>query len=82
MNVKFTEKETKIGKALRRLNKDEKVSFKTGVFGRDNSKMVMIGAVHEFGAEYTVKKTHYVPPLRRVVKAGTVIKFQQEDGLV
>ena len=75
MNVKFTEKETKIGKALRRLNKDEKVSFKTGVFGRDNSKMVMIGAVHEFGSEYTVKKTHFVPPLRRVVKAGTVVKI-------
>lgn len=75
MKIKIIEKETQIGKAIRRLNKENKVVFKTGIFGKDNSEMVMIGAVHEFGAEYKVKKTHYVPPLKRYVKAGTIVKI-------
>lgn len=75
MKIKIIEKQTQVGKAIRKLNKENKVVFKTGVFGKDNSEMVKIGAVHEFGAEYKVKEAHYVPPLKRYIKVGTIVKI-------
>lgn len=75
MSVKVTFKPTKLGKMLKKLSKEGNVSFKTGVFGDDDSKMVMIGAVHEFGTEFKVKKTHFVPSLKRIVKEGTIVKI-------
>lgn len=75
MSVKTTFKATKLGKTLKKLSKEGSVTFKTGLFGSDDSEMVMIGAVHEFGTEFKVKKTHFVPPLKRIVKEGTIIKI-------
>lgn len=75
--MKFTTKikETKVGKQMRMLTKEKKVAFRVGVFGSDNSEMVTIGAVHEFGAEIEVKENRFVPDLGKIVKQGTIIRI-------
>ena len=75
--MKFTTKikETKVGKQMRMLTKEKKVAFRVGVFGKDNSEMVTIGAVHEFGAQIEVKENRFVPDLGRIVKQGTIIEI-------
>ena len=60
MKFKVTTKETQLGKALKKLHSEGNVSFKVGVFGENDSKMVKIAATHEFG---------------RIVKQGTIIKI-------
>lgn len=75
MKFKVTTKETQLGKALKRLHSEGNVSFKVGVFGSDDSKMVKIAATHEFGAEIKVKENRFVPKLGRIVKQGTIIKI-------
>lgn len=75
MKFKVKIKETQLGKALKRLNNEGNVSFKVGIFGADDSKMVKIAATHEFGAEIKVKENRFVPKLGRIVKQGTIIKI-------
>lgn len=75
MSVRVKIKETKAGRQMRMLTKEKKVAFRVGVFGSDDSKMVTIGAVHEFGAEIEVKENRFVQDLGKVVKEGTVIKI-------
>ena len=75
MKFKVKIKETQLGKALKKLNNEGNVSFKVGVFGADDSKMVKIAATHEFGAEIKVKENRFVPKLGGIVKQGTIIKI-------
>ena len=75
MSVRVKIKETKAGRQMRMLTKEKKVAFRVGVFGSDDSEMVTIGAVHEFGAEIEVKENRFVQDLGKVVKEGTIIKI-------
>ena len=75
MTFKISTKETQLGKRLKSLSRDGSVTFKTGLFGSDDSTMVKIGATHEFGAEIEVKENRFVPKLGRIVKQGTIIKI-------
>ena len=75
MKFKITTKETQLGKDLKRLNDERSVSFKVGVFGENDSKMVKIASTHEFGANIEVKENRFVPKLGRMVKQGTIIKI-------
>lgn len=75
MKFKVKTKETKVGKQMRMLTKEKKVAFRVGIFGSDDSEMVTIGAVHEFGAEIEVKESRFVQDLGKVVKEGTIIKI-------
>ena len=75
MSLKIKVKETKTGRQMRMLTNEKKVAFRVGVFGSDNSEMVTIGAVHEFGAEIEVKESRFVQDLGKVVKEGTIIRI-------
>lgn len=75
MSLKIKVKETRIGKQMKMLTDEKKVAFRVGIFGSDDSEMVTIGAVHEFGAEIEVKESRFVQDLGKVVKEGTIIKI-------
>ena len=78
MSLKIKVKETKTGRQMRMLTNEKKVAFRVGVFGSDNSEMVTIGAVHEFGAEIEVKESRFVQDLGKVVKEGTIIRIPRQ----
>ena len=66
---------------LKKLNQRKKVYFQVGVFGKDDSEIVKIASIHEFGGEIEVKKTRYVPALGVTIKAGTIIKMPKRKWL-
>lgn len=54
-NLKVTSNPTKLGKELfSQAKQKERVSFRVGIFGSDDSKQVIKGASHEFGANIKV----------------------------
>ncbi|MGL5582392.1 MAG: hypothetical protein ACRDCE_15710 [Cetobacterium sp.] len=66
---------------LKKMNKRKNVYFQTGVFGSDDSEIVKIAAIHEFGGEIKVKKNRYVPVLGVTLKAGTIITMPSRKWL-
>ncbi|MGL5623693.1 hypothetical protein, partial [Cetobacterium sp.] len=74
-------KPTNTLKELKKLNQRKNVYFQTGVFGSDDSDMVKIAAIHEFGGEIKIKKNRYVPVLGVTLKAGTIITMPERKWL-
>lgn len=66
---------------LKKLNSRKNTYFQTGVFGKDDSEMVKIAAIHEFGGEIKVKNNRYVPSLGVTLKAGTIITMPARKWL-
>ena len=66
---------------LKKMNQRKNVHFQTGVFGSDDSEIVKIAAIHEFGGEIKVKKNRYVPVLGVTLKAGTIITMPSRKWL-
>lgn len=80
--LKVTSAPTKLGKELlSQAKQGNKVSFRVGVFGSDDSTQVKKAASHEFGAEIKVKESRYVPTLGVTIKAGTIIKIPARKWL-
>lgn len=74
-------KPTNTLKNLKKLEQRKNVYFQTGVFGSDDSEMVQIAAIHEFGGQIKVKKNRYVPVLGVTLKAGTIITMPERKWL-
>lgn len=74
-------KPTNTMKELKKMNQRKNVYFQTGVFGSDDSEIVKIAAIHEFGGEIKVKKNRYVPVLGVTLKAGTIITMPERKWL-
>lgn len=54
-----------IPKIIAEMNKLSKMSINVGVFGEDDSFMVMLATVHEFGAVIRPKKQYLTIPLKK-----------------
>ncbi|MEG0730592.1 MAG: hypothetical protein RR795_01420 [Cetobacterium sp.] len=74
-------KGTETLKNLKNLNNRKNTYFQVGVFGKDDSEMTKIAAIHEFGGEIVVKKSRFVPALGVTLKAGTIIKMPSRKWL-
>ena len=74
-------KPTNTLKNLKKLEQRKNVYFQTGVFGSDDSEIVKIAAIHEFGGEIKIKKNRYVPVLGVTIKAGTIITMPERKWL-
>ncbi|WP_297406957.1 hypothetical protein [uncultured Cetobacterium sp.] len=74
-------KPTKALQELKKLNSRKNTYFQVGVFGKDDSEMVKIAAIHEFGGEIKIKKNRYVPSLGVTLKAGTSIIMPERKWL-
>lgn len=84
MGVKVTKKKDKNADVIEKNLKKDKTVFRCGVFGSDDSKMVMIGAVHEFGCdiEVTTKMRGYFLAVHKIpLKVGTKIKIPARKWL-
>lgn len=66
---------------LKKLNARKNTYFQVGVFGKDNSEMVKIAAIHEFGGEIKIKENRYVQSLGVTLKAGTIITMPSRKWL-
>lgn len=84
MSFKILTENSKGDERLKKLNKSGKVVFRTGVFGEDDSKMVIIGAVHEFGAEIKVTpkmRGYFLYKYGIPLKIGSTIKVPARKWL-
>lgn len=61
--------ETRIPEFLKMLDELKNTRLEIGIFGEDDGDMVMIGSVHEFGADITPKKSRFLTiPLNKKAK--------------
>lgn len=74
-------KPTNTLKNLKKLEQRKNTFFQVGVFGSDDSEMVKIAAIHEFGGHIKIKKNRYVPVLGVTLKAGTIITMPERKWL-
>ena len=82
---KVTSKPTRAGKELFKLGKQKsRTSFRVGVFGSDDSKQVIKGAVHENGAEIKVTEKmrgYFLAVFGVPLKVGSIIKIPARKWL-